>query len=365
MNQHAPLFLPLLLTTIMAASCGSNPQPIDPATSSTTDTAAVQTTVVIKGRLTTHMLLPAQLKPFQTVDIYAKVNSYVKAMRVDVGSQVHKGDLLTTLEAPELEASEDESASLLHTQEALYRVSKATYYRLYKTSLIPGTVSPNDLDIANARMASDSANLAAARSKYEESTDLRQYLVVRAPFDGVISIRNMYPGGYAGPAGKGSFIPLMTLQEQIRLRLIVKVPELATGYFRLNDTVHFSVESRPGRTFTARVTRLAGALDLDLRTEELQMDVENRDRVLLPGMFADVDLDLTNADEQLLVPATSLTGNSQEIFVIRVNRGRAQWVPVKKGREANGMLEVFGDLRPGDLLITHATDELKDGTPVK
>ena len=328
----------------------------------TQDTTVVQTLTLASGQLTTHMTLPGQLLPFQAVDLYAKVNSFVKDMFVDVGSEVHKGQLLATLEAPELEASRDESASLLHTREALYRASKATYDRLYATSSIPGTISPNELEIANAKMSSDSANLAAARSKYQESVDLQGYLQVRAPFDGVISSRNMYPGAYAGPAGKGSFTPLMTLQEQTRLRLVIDVPEAATAYFRNRDTIRFTVSTLPGRSFTASVTRMAGSLDLQLRTEQLQMDVLNGDRTLLPGMFAQVSLDLTNSQKEFIVPQTAVTGNSKEIFVIRINNGRAEWITVEKGRESAGKVEIFGDLKEGDQLVTAATDEIKEGT---
>jgi len=335
------------------------------STAVTPDSALVQTLTLKKDYLTTTMTLPGQLLPFQTVDLYAKLGSYVKEMFVDVGSQVRKGQLLATLEAPELQAQSDESASLLHTQEAAWRASKATYDRLYATSKIPGTVSPNELELAKAKMNSDSANLAAAHSHYLASSDMQSYLQVRAPFDGVVSSRNIYPGAYAGPAGKGSSIPLMTVQEQRRLRLVVAVPEAATAYFRNKDTVHFTVQTLPGRVFAATVTRMAGALDLQLRTEQLQMDVANDNGLLLPGMFAQVNLDLTNSDRQFIVPLAAVTANSKRIFVIRVTAGKTEWVTVQKGREADGKVEIFGDLSSGDQLVAAATDELKGGTPVK
>jgi RND family efflux transporter MFP subunit len=354
------------------AACGNSPAKNNGAanagagpTADTPDTTTVQTISLTKGRLTSTMTLPGQLLPFQTVDLYAKVNSFVKAMYVDVGSQVTKGQLLATLEAPELQAATDESASLLQTQEASWRASKATYDRLYKTSKIPGTVSPNELELALAKMNSDSSALAAARSHYIGSADWQSYLQVRAPFDGVISARNIYPGAYAGPAGKGSSIPLMTLQQQRRLRLVVDVPEAATAYFRDKDTIHFTVQTLPGQTFAATVTRMAGALDLQSRTEQLQMDVVNEKGLLLPGMFAQVNLDLTNTDQQFIVPLAAVTANSKRIFVIRITAGRTEWVTVQKGREADGKVEIYGDLNPGDQLVATATDELKGGTLVK
>jgi len=110
---------------------------------------------------------------------------------------------------------------------------------------------------------------------------------------------------------------------------------------------------------------MAGALDLQLRTEQLQMDVLNDNGLLLPGMFAQVTLDLTNSDKQFIVPLTAVTANSKRIFVIRVADGRTEWVTVQKGRESGGQVEIYGDLKEGDRLVATATDELKSGATVK
>jgi len=351
-----------VLLALLAASCGHKPKT---TVSQIPDTAVVQTIRLSKGELTTHMRLPGELRPFQTVDLYAKENSFVKDMFVDVGSEVRKGQLLVRLEAPELEDALNASAALFQTQGALYRASKANYDRMYHTSKIPGTISPNDLDMAFAKMGADSANLAAARSRYQESAAMQGYLEVRAPFDGVVSSRNIYPGAYAGPAGKGSSIPLLTVQEQAKLRLVVAVPEATTAYFRQKDTVHFTVQTLPGQEFTASISRLAGSLDMQFRTEQLEMDVYNKDKTLLPGMFAQVSLELTNDKKVFVVPKSAVTGNSKQIFVIRVTNGRAEWIPVQKGRETADNVEIFGNLQEGDRLVNAATDELKSGTLVQ
>ncbi|HEV3325012.1 MAG TPA: efflux RND transporter periplasmic adaptor subunit [Puia sp.] len=361
MKRYSFFAIPLLLS-LLAASCGSDPAP---SIGQGTDSTVVQTFPLTKGRLTTHLELPGELRPFQEVDLYAKVNSFVRHMFVDVGSKVHKGELLATLQAPELEDALNAASALLQTQQALYRASRATYDRMYRTSKIPGTISPNELDIAYAKMGADSANLAAARSRYQEAAVLQGYLEVRAPFDGVVSSRTMYDGAYAGPAGKGSSIPLMTIQEQAKLRLVIAVPEAATSYFRQKDTVHFTVQTLPGQAFTASISRLAGSLDMQLRTEQLEMDVYNKDNTLLPGMFAQVALDLTNEKKVFIVPKAAVTGNSRQIFVISIVNGRAEWIPVQKGRENGDKVEIFGNLKEGSQLVAAATDELKKGTPVQ
>jgi membrane fusion protein, multidrug efflux system len=354
-------FVTPLLLWIITASCGAN---ADAAVKQPPEQTVVQTFSLSKGQLTTQMTIPGELRPFQSVDLYAKVNSFVKKLFVDVGSVVKKDQLLVTLEAPEMLDASNTAAQIIQTNKAYYEASKATYERMYRTSKIPGTISPNDLEIAYAKMNSDSSNLMAARSSYNESTNLNRYLEVRAPFDGVISASNLYPGAYAGPAGVGSVIPLLTLQQQAKLRLVIAVPEAATDYFKLGDTVHFSVKTLPGKDFTATVSRVAGSLDLQLRTEQLQMDVVNKDKILLPGMFAQVSLNMTNTDKVFIVPESAVTENTKQVFVIRVMNGKTEWVPVKRGRESDGNIEIFGTLQEGDQLVNTATDELRSGMPV-
>jgi len=364
-NKMKNGIFPVLFPAVVLLSFSCRNEPAKKEVSTIADTPAVQTILLHGGELTTHMELPGELRPFQAVDLYAKVNSFVKEMYVDIGSPVRKGQLLVRLEAPELADALHASEALFHTQEALYRASKANYTRMYHTSIIPGTIAPNELDMAYAKMGADSANLEAARSRYRESAVQQGYLEVHAPFNGIISSRNIYPGAYAGPAGKGSSLPLLTLQEQARLRLVIAVPEAATPYFRQKDRVYFSVAAIPGRLFTASISRLAGSLDTQLRTEQLEMDVDNTNKVLIPGMFAQVMLDLRNNKNVFIVPKAAVAGNSRQIFVIRLDNGRTVWIPVRKGREDSASVEVFGKLQEGDVLVCPATDELKTGTVVR
>lgn len=356
-------YLAFAAILLSAAACKS-PASAPAVTTKTNDSAAntPKTFSLSEGQLSTTMILPGELAPFQTVDLYAKENSFVKDMFVDVGSIVQKGQLLATLEAPELESAIKEAESQLHTNEALFNGSKATYQRLLHTSRVPGTVSPNDLDNAYAKMSADSANLLAARSHYEQALELSGYLEIRAPFAGVISTRNVYPGAYVGPAGKGSDKPMLTLQEQKRLRLMIDIPEAAVGYLALKDSLHFSVRPLPGRTFTATISRMAGSMNTELRTEHIEMDVANDRGGLLPGMFAQVSLVYGNTNKKtFVVPASAIASNSQQVFVIRVADGKAQWVNIVKGRERPDSVEVYGDLHPNDQLLQKASDEIRNG----
>lgn len=325
---------------------------------------AIETISLQRGKIASSLRLPGELQAWQQVDLYAKENSFVKKLYADVGSEVRAGQLLAAMDAPELSARLSGAQSRLKSAEAVYMGSKANYDRLYETSKTPGTISQNDLDQAAARKNSDYAQYEAAKAAYREVTDTRNYLEIRAPFDGVISARNANTGAYAGPSGKGSELPLFTLQEQKRLRLVVSVPEAFTGYLNDQDEISFSVKSVPGQVFHAKINRSAGALDTRLRSERIEMDVANTDKKLLPGMVAEVSLRANQKDSTFIVPKKAIVTTTERVFVIRVSNGKAEWVDVKKGREADGKAEVFGLLQPGDQLVKTATDEIRDSSAV-
>jgi len=329
-----------------------------------TDSAAVTPTVVLeKGRLSTTLHVPGELIAFQQVDLYAKVNSFVKRLYVDVGSEVREGDLLATMEAPELQSQLATALARVKSQDAIYIASKSNYDRIIETSKTPGTISQNDIDQADARQKSDFAQLEANKAAYNEVSETLKYLEVRAPFGGVISSRNVNPGAYVGPSGKGSEMPMFTLQEQKHMRLVVSVPEDYTGYLNDNDKVQFSVRALPERKFTAQVHRLAGALDSRLRAERTEMDVYSNDKTLLPGMVAEVDLPLPARDSTFIVPTSAVVNGTEEVFVVRVGPDqKAEWVRVRQGRSQGGKIEVYSDsLKVGDVLVRSASEEIRDG----
>ncbi len=317
-----------------------------------------------KGKLSSALQMPGELIAFQQVDLYAKVSSFVKKLYADVGTQVKQGDLLATMEAPEINAQLAGSESKLKSIEALYIASKANYDRLLETSKTPGTISPNDLDMALARQNSDYAQLQAAKASYKEISDTKNYLEIRAPFSGVISARNVSAGAYVGPAGKGSELPIFRLQEQTKLRLVVDVPEAYTGLLSNKNEVSFTVKSLAGQKFTARVARLAGALDNRLRSERIEMDVANNAKKLLPGMIAEINIPLSANDSTFVLPKTAVVNSAQKIFVIKVSNNKAVLVDVKKGREAGDKAEIFGNLVVGDTLVTAGNEEIRNNAVI-
>ncbi|MFC0515231.1 efflux RND transporter periplasmic adaptor subunit [Mucilaginibacter angelicae] len=329
------------------------------------ETPTVQIVPLTKGRLSSNITIPGELIPYQQVDLYAKTNSYVKKLLVDIGSEVHQGQLLAVLEAPEINSQLAAAQSRIKQFEAVYFASKATYDRLVSTSKTPGTVSQNDLEQAEAKKNADQANIDAAKSGLKEVSANLAYLEIRAPFDGVITSRNVNLGAYVGPGGK-STDPLFTIQDQGRLRLVVSVPEVYTGALSNKSEVNFTVRALPSEKFTAQVKRIAGALDEKLRAERLEMDVYNKDKKLLPHMFAEVSLPLPAGDSTYVVPKTAVATSTEKVFVIKVVDHKAVWVDVKKGLSNGDSIEIFGgDLKPDDKLVKAASDEIRNGSTLK
>ena len=315
-----------------------------------------------KGRLSSSLQIPGELIAYQQVDLYAKVNSFVKKLYVDVGSEVKEGELLATMDAPELGSQLAGAESAIKSREAIYLASKANYDRLVETSKTPGTISPNDLEQADARKNSDFAQLQSAQSAHKEIVETQNYLQIRAPFNGIITARNVNPGAYVGPAGKGSELPLFNLQEQKRLRLVLSVPEAYSGYLNEKTEVSFFVKSQPGQEFKAAIKRMSGYIDNRLRSQHIEMDVINNDKKLLPGMVAEVNLPLPSNDSTFIVPKTAVVNSTESVFVIRVVNNQSQRIDVKTGRDANGLIEIYGNLKEGDMLLRSASDEIKNGT---
>ena len=318
-----------------------------------------------KGKLSTSLQVPGELIPYQEVAIYAKENSFVKKVLVDVGSEVKQGQLLVSLDAPEISSRMAEAQSRLQSQEAVYTATKANFDRLTETSKTPGTISPNDLDQAAAQKNSQLAQLAAAKSVYNQVVDLKNYLEIKAPFDGIISSRNVNTGAYVGPSGKGSDLPLLVLQQQKQLRLVVSVPEAFSGLLNKKDTVKFTIRSLPNEKFTATINRMSGTLDSRLRSERVEMDVFNKSKKLLPGMYAEVNIPMPANDSSFVVPKSAVVSGTEKIFVIRVIDKKAGWVDVKKGRESEGKMEIYGALNNGDTLILKASDEIRNGSEIR
>ncbi|GAA4795600.1 efflux RND transporter periplasmic adaptor subunit [Olivibacter ginsenosidimutans] len=349
----------------LLSSCTSSVKNTGAENQKTPTESSLETFKLTKGQLSSALKIPGELLAYQQVDLYAKVNSFVKKLYVDVGSVVTTGQLLAVMEAPELNSQLLGAESRLKSQEAVYLASKATYQRLLETSKTPGTVSQNDLDLALAKQNSDLAQLQASKAAFNEIGDTKNYLEIRAPFPGIITARNVSTGAYVGPSGKGSEAPLFTLQEQHKLRLVISVPELYSAYLNQQDEVNFSVKAFPNETFKAKVSRLAGALDARLRSQRIEMDVDNENKRLLPGMVTEVEIPLKGSNQAFVVPSEAVLNATTGTFVIKVEHDSTKWVPVTLGRQTDGKAEIFGQLNDSMQLVKSTSEEIRDNEPLK
>jgi membrane fusion protein (multidrug efflux system) len=320
--------------------------------------------------------LTGEIAPFLSVSLHARVPGYIERILVDRGSVVKQGDLLAELSAPELAAqiAEAQSKVLAAAAEALQAdaqlaAAESTYNRLKTAAATPGAIAANELTLAEKQVDAARA-LANARRQAGKVTegavralqDVQQYLKITAPFDGVITERLVHPGALAGP---GSGNAMLVLQQVSHLRLVVSVPEENVGGIERGARVSFTVSAQPQRTYSGTVARIAQVLDPKTRTMPVELDVVNADGSLAPGMYPAVKWPVRRMRPSLLVPRTSVVTTTERVFVVRNRNGRAEWVDVRKGAVEGDLIEVLGDLKPGDEVVRRATDELRDGSPLQ
>jgi RND family efflux transporter MFP subunit len=335
---------------------------------------------VIEQPLNVELSLPGELTPYQSVAIYPRVTGFVKTVRVDRGSRVRTGDVMAVLEAPELVAQRSEAQSKLEAAEAQLDVvgskadaDRSTYEKLKAASATPGVVAGNDVliaekaaDASQGQVAAGQQTVEAARQALNAIRDIEGYLRVSAPFDGVVTERNIHPGALVGPAsGPGAAAPMMRLVELTRLRLVVPVPEAYTAEVETGAEIPFSVAAYPGQTWSGTIARIAREVDVNTRTMAVELDVVNSDGRLAPGTFCQVRWPIRRSAPSLFVPSGSVAATTDRIFVVRIVDAKAEWVDVKTGLTSGPLIEVFGDLRAGDEVAGRGTDEMRPGTEVR
>ncbi|HZY79582.1 MAG TPA: efflux RND transporter periplasmic adaptor subunit [Cyclobacteriaceae bacterium] len=323
------------------------------------------------------VVLPGELKPWNKTSLHAKIRGYVGSVLVDRGSVVKKGQLMAVLEAPEIVAALNQAKAQLSSAEATLieqrtkkKISTTTYHRILETSKTAGAISANELDVAHARMMSDSAlsraaeeNLRAATAQVASQEQLVQYLSVRAPFDGNVTERNVSPGDLVGPDGGAK--PIFVLEDRSKLRLTIAVPENLSNAVEENSVVSFTIEADPLKEYQANFARSSNSLQEHNRTMLAEYDYVNTKADLKAGMYAEVKIPIKRNRPTMFVPRTSVLTSTEGVFVLKVNDNIAEWVSVRKGNSADSLVEVFGPVAVGDRVVRHANEELRNGQSVK
>lgn len=358
------LVLPLACAALLSG-CGdaitSAESNIANSSNSSAEAALDVTVVPVKSAiLSSHVALPGQFAPFESADLYPKVQAFIERITVDRGSHVRAGEVLVRLSAPEVTAQQAQAAAGLQAANAKYASDRATYDRLAAAARTPGIVAENDVNIARQLAASSAAQAQSAAAAARSARDMAGYLTIRAPFDGVITARNLHPGAIAGPSG----VPILQLARTAKLRLTVAVPASNIQGAAVGQSLTFTTPAAPGKTFTATIARMAQAVDPRTRTMMVEADVPGSAE-LTAGSFVSVNWPITRSYSTLWLPPSAVANDQQRQFVIKVASGTAKWVDVTTGVNDNGQVEVFGELKPGDLIVKRGTDAIHDGAPVR
>src|SRR5688572_17121305 len=336
--------------------------------------SAVETTKVVAQALEKTITIPGDLSPYQGVNLSARVSGFVESLAVDRGSWVKRGQVLATISAPELRAQRAEAEAKVQgiraqeaEAEAKTVAAQSTFERLKAASATPGVVAGHDVEIAERGLEAARAHVnalkgsgGAAEAAIKAVQEMEAYLRLIAPFDGVITERNVHPGSLVGPSTGA----LLRIEQVARLRLTVPVPEAYVGTITRGAKVEFRVSAFPGQTFQGVIARPAHTLDMRTRSMLVELEVSNPQLTLASGMFAEVQWPVSRAQSSLFVPRTALVRTSERQFVVRVRNGVAEWVDVRRGELDGDAIEVFGELREGDVIVRRGNDEIRPGTKI-
>jgi len=380
------------MLSVVAGSVGcSRPR----AAAATTDRPTVSVAKITRGDLSQTLTLAAEFRPFQEIEVHAKVAGYVKSINVDVGDRVTAGQLLAVLEIPELQddmttaqagvkRSQEEvnraEADLARTESA-HEVAHLSSTRLAAVmKQRPNLVAQQDIDeaqgrdrVAEAQVATAKAavaaaqeQLAVARANENKTKTLFAYARITAPFAGVVTHRYADTGAMiqAGTSSQSQAMPVVRLSQNNLLRLTIQVPESAVSRIHLCAPVDVTVQAL-GRTFQGKVARFSERLNLDTRTMETEVDVPNPKLELVPGMYAYASITTDEARDVVVAPVQAIDRKDEKATVMLVGGdGRLESRVVTTGLESPDRVEVRNGVQPGDLVVIGSRAQLKAGNTV-
>jgi RND family efflux transporter MFP subunit len=387
----ASVTIPCVIGALAIAAC-SPPRAEDTASSELPSVAVAK---VARGDIAQALTIEAEFRPFQEIDVHAKVSGYLKSITVDVGDRVQAGQLLAVLEVPELqdEIQQDEAVTRrgedevkraqadLERTESAHEVAHLAATRLASVMKErPNLVAQQDIDeatgrdrVAEAQVSTAKASLASAQQQVQvaragqnKTQTLFAYARITAPFAGVITHRYADTGAMiqAGTSSQSQAMPLVKLSQNSVLRLTIPVPESAVPHIHLGVPVSVTVAAI-GKTFPGTVARFADKVDEQTRTMQTEVDVKNPDLQLVPGMYASVVLTLAAEKNVITVPvqAVDRTGDHASVLAVDAN-GRLQTRAITLGLEEPDRIGVLSGLQDDDLVVVGNRSQLKAGSRV-
>ena len=411
--------------TVIAAGCGDTSAPAGSQgvlASASWETAAVNVVAVtrpVQRSLSRDLEIPATLIAYKTTDLYVKVSGYVAAVNVDIGDAVTAGDPLVELDIPEMAEELRQAEALLTARHANVRALKAQAMaarlgvdsaeaqlnrarsemqleqstrarmeELFEAEVIPAQQmdearseaavtlavlqiaeadvarAEGDIAAADANVAVGLADVAVAEARIAHLKALMEYAVLRAPYDGVITRRFIDPGAFVRSAADGTTMPLLAIASRGRIRLAMDVPEPAVPNVRPGTKVRLTIPALGTRTLSVVVSRTAWSLNPATRTMRIEVDLDNRDGTLQPGMYAKALIRI-EAESALTIPSAAIRVRAGETYLLVVQDGRAVEAPVTVGYDDGIRAAILDGLEGDELVITSATSAVAAGVSVK
>jgi len=351
---------------------------------------------VTRGDLASTLTVAGQFQPYQEVELHAKVSGYIRRINVDIGDRVHSGEVIATLEVPELNAQVTASqATIRHSQseieraqdevslaEANYAAAHAAYTRLAAVDKErPGLIAGQELDdslaknldagakinVAKSALGATKEQLAVSRADSERVTAMQGYSVVTAPFDGVVTMRYADVGSLiqAGTSSNTQSLPVVKIAQNNLLRLRMPVPEQDVPYIQAGGEVQVKVQAT-GKTFTGKIVRFTRELDASTRTMLAEIDVPNTDQLLSAGMFAEATIVLQQQNHVLLVPESAVVKDEGQPYVLIVDgNNKVGKSLVVLGIEGTNRIAVVSGLTDSQSVIVSGQTNYQIGEQVK
>lgn len=320
---------------------------------------------VTRENLAREMKVPAEFRPYAEVELHAKVSGYLEQINVDFGDRVKAGQLLATIEIPELQDELNNAVATEQKAEADHKNANLVYSRLVSVNKEhPNLVAQQDLDAAESRNADTSAAIAAAKADVAKYQTLVAYTKITAPFDGVVTRRYTDPGAMIQAGTASQAMPLLRLSDNYRLRLDFPVSVDYVQDIRVGDPVQVSIDSLGGKTLVGKISRYTHKVDDTTRTMTAEMEVGNSNLELIPGMYATVVFKTEQRANALAIPTEAVAGGKTTVLVVNAN-DEVEQRNVTLGLETPTKYEVLSGLKEGEMVLIGNASQVKPGQKVE
>jgi RND family efflux transporter MFP subunit len=332
-----------------------------------TDAATIATVAVIhaaSGPASENLVLPGNVQAYYEAPIFARTSGYVKEWKVDIGAGVKKGQLLAEIETPEVDQQLRQAQADLGTAQANYDLAKTTDER-WQGLLATDSVSKQDADTRAGDAAAKKAAQSSAAANVARLQELESFKHVLAPFDGVVTLRNTDIGALIN-AGQAAGNALFRVSDLHRLRIYVSVPQPYAASVVAGGSADLVFAEHPNKTYVAKVTSTAQALDPATRTLQVELQVDNAKGELFPGSYAEVHFKLPASAATLRVPINTLIFHSNGMQVATVGKDNKLLLRrITEGRDFGKEVEVLSGLDPSDDIVVNPPDSATDGQAVR